>query len=153
QTTRQVEFYLAGNVEIREKTGTDNRLLRADEVYYDVSRNVAVALNADLEFKPRGNIPDPIHMKADELLQLSPTQFQVVRAEVFSSKLPSDPGLKLVVTQATLDEKQIPKRSLFGQPIVNRETGKTETEQQLLFHGDNAFVKIDDVPVFYLPFV
>src|SRR5262249_27747332 len=74
-TTREVEFYLAGNVEIRSKSTREEHTLRADEVYYDVGRNVAVAYQADLEFKqPR--MPDPVHMRADELLQLSPTLFK-----------------------------------------------------------------------------
>src|SRR5207249_1560935 len=57
-STRETEFYLAGNVEIRQVSGKDARTLRADEVYYDVGRNVAVAMNGDLEFR-QPNIPDP----------------------------------------------------------------------------------------------
>src|SRR5262249_53241141 len=56
QTSRDLEFYLAGNVEIRQQDQQGTRTLRADEVYYDVSRNVAVAMRADLEFK-QPNVP------------------------------------------------------------------------------------------------
>src|SRR5262249_21256739 len=40
---RDLEFYLAGNVEIRQEapTAREKKTLRADEVYYDVNRNVA----------------------------------------------------------------------------------------------------------------
>src|SRR5262249_51102619 len=51
ETGKSLEFYLAGNVEIRQQTDKENRLLRADEVYYNVARNVAYALRADLELK------------------------------------------------------------------------------------------------------
>src|SRR5262249_17757593 len=65
---------------------------RCAEVYYDVSRNVALALNGDLEIKQPG-FPDPIHFRGVEIRQLAPNQFQADNAQIFSSKLPSDPGL------------------------------------------------------------
>ena len=46
-------------------------------MYYDVGRNVAVAHHADLEFKQPG-LPDPVHLRSDELLQLSPTEFKAI---------------------------------------------------------------------------
>src|SRR5262249_13060009 len=68
QTPREQEFYLSGNVQIRQLTPTEKRLLSADEVYYDVNRNVAVAISGDLEMN-RNNVPYPIHFRADELYQ------------------------------------------------------------------------------------
>ena len=67
---RRLAFFLAGNVEIREQqvlpTGPPvSRIVRADQVYYDVSRSVAIAVRADMEFKQPG-VPDPIHFRADE---------------------------------------------------------------------------------------
>jgi hypothetical protein len=154
--SRQLEFYLSGNVEIRERTGPpghqETRILRANEVYYDVSRNVALAYQADLEFKQPG-LPDPMHLRAQEVQMLSPFNFRAVHAEIFSSRLPSDPGLKIVVTDATLDEKRVPKRSIFGIQFLNRLTGQPETEEQRIFHGDNAVIRAEDYPIFYLPFV
>ena len=46
QTSRDLEFYLSGNVEIRQQNVKDARILRADEIYYDVNRNAAIALHA-----------------------------------------------------------------------------------------------------------
>src|SRR5262249_25524338 len=43
QTTRSLAVYLSGNVEVRNQSDKEVRGLRADEVYYDVGRNVAVA--------------------------------------------------------------------------------------------------------------
>jgi hypothetical protein len=149
---RESEFYLAGNVEIRQQSHGEARTLRADEVYYDVARNVAVAMHADLEFQRKG-LPDPIHLKAEELLQLSPNQYRALNAETFSSRLPSDPGLKVYVTEATIDRSQIPKRSIFGRQVVDRRTGQPETVEQDLFRGRNVFIEVEDVPIFYLPFL
>jgi hypothetical protein len=151
-TTRDLEVYLAGNVEIRERNGPENRTIRADEVYYDVSRSVAVAYRADLEFKQPG-LPEPVHVRGDEVFQLSPTQFKMTRAAVFSSRLPSDPGLTIEVAEGTLEEKRVPKKTIFGFQFVDRRTGLPETEQQRLFHGDDVLVKVEDVPIFYLPFI
>jgi hypothetical protein len=152
KTSRDLEFYLAGNVEIRQQNGPESRTLRAEEVYYDVGHNVAVALQADLEFK-QPQIPDPMHLHADELLQLSPNKFEAIRAALSASKLPSDPGLTVNVATATLEDKQVPKRSIFGRQVISRTTGQPETEPQRLFHGDDVVVRIEDVPVFYFPFL
>jgi hypothetical protein len=151
-TTREIEFYLAGDVVIRERTGKDDRTLRADEVYYDVHRNVAVARNANAEFRQKG-VPDPIHFRADEMLKLSENEFKGYRAEIFASKLPSDPSLKIYVKEATLENKTIPKRSIFGRQYVNRQTGQPETEVERLVRAESVFLEVEDIPVFYLPFV
>jgi hypothetical protein len=152
QTTRDQEFYLAGNVEIRQQDKQGTRTLRADEVYYDVGRNLAVAMQADLEFR-QPNIAEPIHLRAEELLQLSPNLFQGVKIQLYSSRLPSDPGLTIQVADGTLEDKIIPKRSIFGIQVINRQTGQPVTEEERLFTGLNAFLRLDEVPVAYLPYL
>ena len=154
---RQLEFYLSGNVEIREQHNVPNkppesRILRADEVYYDISRSVAIAVRADLEFK-EPTMPDPVHFKADELLRLSPTQWQVLRGEVFSSKLASDPGFKIYFARATLEDKHVPKKNIFDVVVRNRRTGEPEIELQRRFRAEEVFFELEEVPVFYLPFL
>jgi len=152
ETTNQIEFYLEGNVEFREQLGPEYRTLKADQFYYDVGRNVGVAMNADLEFREK-NVPDPIHLRAQELDRISPTLFKAIKADVFSSKLPSDPGLQITVADATVEDKPIPKRSIFGFQIFNRETGEPETRLQRLFDGRNVVLELEDIPVLWLPFV
>ncbi len=153
QNTQDGEFYLAGNVEIRERTLVETRALRADEVYYDVGRSVAVARHADLELQQTrpGAPPYPIHFRADEILQLSANEFKGYRAEVFSSSLPSDPGLKVYLQEADLETKVVPRRSIFGRQYINRITGQPETETQRLIHARNVFLEVEDVPIFYSP--
>jgi hypothetical protein len=151
-TGREMEFYLAGNVEIREHSGKEERTLRADEVYYDVSRNVALALSADVEWRQPG-VPDMIHFTADEMQQLSPTVFRAIKGSFFSSKLPSDPGLKVVFAEATLEEKKRFRRTIFGREVVNVQSDQPALEVQKLVRADDIFLRIEDVPVFYLPFL
>src|SRR5262249_28908011 len=119
-TTKELEFYLPGNAEIRQQTRpTDSRILRAEGGDHDVPRNVAVGVSADLEMR-RPGLPDPIHIKADEILQLSPTLYEATRAEIFASRLPSDPGLKVYMSQATVEEQRRARRSIFGREVVSR---------------------------------
>jgi hypothetical protein len=151
RTGRELEFYMAGHVEVRQRNGPQEHLLRANEVYYDVGRQVAVAMQANIEFRQKG-IPDPIHLKAEELLQLSPAKFQAMRAEIFSSRLPSDPGLKIYVADTTVEEKKVPKRSIFG-PVFNSKTGEQELQDQRLFQSRNIFLELQDIPVLYFPYL
>jgi hypothetical protein len=59
----------------------------------------------------------------------------------------------VVVAKSTLEMKDIPKRTIFGNLFVSRRTGEPEVEHQRLFHGTDVFLRIEDIPVFYLPFV
>src|SRR5689334_14218261 len=67
ETSQHIELYLAGNVELRtEKTDGkakgEKQTLRCKQMYYDVERNVAIALEGDLETK-QNKIPEPVHVK------------------------------------------------------------------------------------------
>jgi len=149
------ELYLAGNVQLRRSGGAnakDEQTLKAEQLYYDVRRHVAVAVQADLELR-RPGMAQPIFMRADELYQLSTTQFEANRAQIFSSKLPSDPGLKIVVAHATVNQQTYERRGLFGQPIVNRTTGQPQAVNETIVHGDNVVLQVENVPIFYLPVV
>jgi hypothetical protein len=160
--TREVEFYLAGHVELRSAgqsapgsvaaKAAEERILRAEQVYYDVQRNVAVAVEADIQFR-RPGLADDIHLTAEELIQVSQNKFEAVRAHVFASRLPSDPGLQVVFAHATVEDTKLVRRGLFGQAITNRQTGEPETYVERLVRGENAQLQFEGVPVFYLPVV
>lgn len=160
-SNQEIEFYLSGNVEIRSQDAKQTHTLRADEVYYDVNRNAAVAYQADLEFSfaPRAGskviLEDPVHLRADEMLQISPDLFEANRAEVFSSRLPSDPGLKVYVRKGRLEQKQVTKRMFLGlgPPVRDPVTGQPQVETKRIFKGNHVFAKLEDIPVFYLPYI
>ncbi len=152
QSTNELEFYLSGNVEIRETDGPNLRILRADEVYYDINHNVAVALSATLQLKQTGLIDD-IYIKADELLELAPKKYQVNRSEIFSSKLPSDPGLLVYFADAVIEDKTSPKFSIFGLPVFDRKTGQQIQQTQTLVEAHDAYFELQKVPFFYLPYI
>lgn len=152
ESSRESEFYLSGNVVLRAGIGKEERTLRADELYYDVSRNVAVAISAVVEFRDK-MVPEPLFFKADEVFQLGPSEFRAVGAEVFSSRLPSDPGLKLVLGEARITQRRIPRRSIFGRQFIDPVTGEPEETTERFFQGEDVRVKVADIPVFYTGFI
>ncbi|MCS7047589.1 MAG: hypothetical protein NZO58_14625, partial [Gemmataceae bacterium] len=154
--TNSLEFYLAGNVEIRTQTtskdGPNTETLRADEVYYDVGRNVAIALKSDLEIR-KPKLPYPIHVQAEEFFRLNASLYQAQQTQVFSTILPSDPGLKIEIRQTTIEERQGPKKTIFGQAITRQGSGEAIENKEHYFTGRDMVVRVEGVPVFYFPYL
>src|SRR5262249_42863095 len=110
---------------------------------------VAIALKADLEVCAPTS-PDALHFTGVEVQQLSPTQFRAIKADLFNSKLPSDPGLDVFFSEATLEEQKIPRRTIFGTPVFDVH-GQQEIESRSMVDGRNVFFNFEGVPFFYLP--
>jgi len=149
-SSSEQEFFLSGDVQIRNRTGPQERILRAEQVYYDVRRNVAVARNADLELKDP-KLPERLHLQAEELHQLGPKKFEADNAAVSASRMPSDPGLKVLLSHATLEDREYERRTLFGIPLYDPVTGAPQKGSEKLVRGENAVLQLEGVPVFYLP--
>ena len=94
---------------------TVQQILRADQVYYDAERNRAIAMTADLELAA-ANLPDSIHLKGNEIWRLGVDEWRIRGAETASSKLPTDPGLKLTANDVSLVTQQVILRNAFGMP-------------------------------------
>src|SRR5262249_168167 len=147
-----LEFYMSGNVEIRNEAKKETQIIRADEVYYDVSRNVAVALRGELEIHQQ-KLPYPMHIQSDMIIQVNPKLFKATKTVLFASSLPSDPGLKVVVSESSLEELDAPRRNIFGFPFIDQATGEPIKEPQRIFRGTNLLLKLEDIPIFYFPYV
>jgi hypothetical protein len=152
QPSNDLEFYLSGNVELRQRVGKDARTIKADELYYDVKRNVALAYRVEMSFRPP-RLNENVGLRAPELRQLDATHFEAFDAEVFASKLPSDPGLKVYVQRVELEERVVPKLSLLGQPLYDRKTGAPLQDHISWTQAYNAWFEVEDVPFFYSPYV
>ena len=153
----KVELYLCGNVVVRRFTAGEgvngrfvNQILRAKEVYYDVSRNRAVALDADIELRVQG-VPDPLHLQGLEVFQYSPNEIEAVKADVFSSKRPSEPGLRVSSDTSTLVRGGGPRTNFLGFQYRDLLTGQPVTENQQTLNSRNVRVKVFQTPVFWLP--
>ncbi len=152
ETTKSPEFYLSGNVEIRNQSKTDEETIRADEVYYDVSRNVAIALRADLEIR-KADVPNPIHFRSEELQQLNAKLFLAKQVIVYSTILPSDPGLVIQVREAQIEEFSTIKKSIFGTTMIDSKTGQPVEYKQHIFTGTSDVIRLEGVPIFYTPYL
>ncbi len=145
------EVYLAGHVELRSRTDKSVSTLRADEVYYDFRRSVAVARKADFEMVlPK--VPTPIHFMTDELKQTSATVREARQASIFSTFLPSDPGLKVDISNMTIEDSKKDRSYLYGLWIPYDLEGKRIVDTDHYVTGNNMFVALEGVPVFYFPY-
>jgi hypothetical protein len=155
----ELEFYMAGHVILRSRLNPRERsVLEADELYYDARRNVAIALRSRLELRTErlssnrsARIDEPIILTAPELQRTGPDTFEVSSAEIFSSKLPSDPGLKLLVDKATLTNRERP-RTFFGQPVLDKQ-GKPVVIQESIVEAKNVVAELEGIPFFYTPYL
>ncbi len=102
------EFYLSGNVELRNQSPKEARLIRADEVYYNTARNVSIALNAKMEIREVG-VADPVHINSPEIDQLNAELYKLKETDLNASKLPSDPGIKVTFTTSQVETVTVPR--------------------------------------------
>ena len=167
-TSREIEIYLSGNVEVRLKgnpksptTGVPDprkpeqmqNTMRANEVYYDVKNNKAVALDAELEFT-LPYVPDPVIVRAGELQQLEVDQYRVFRGEMFSSRTPGDPGLKVSLSEATIEDREVPGQD-FLSFLIPESMRRNKPEDKIThkyIKGKDSVVRIGDIPVFWSPY-
>ncbi len=155
-TSNDLEVYLSGHVLVRQapivNPKKEQRTISANEVYYDVNRNVAVALDARLELK-QPLLNDPIIATAREIRQTSVNTFEIYRSLVFSSKLPSDPGFTSSMRDGVIEDVTVPMKNLFGNPVLDRKTGQPVMLRETLLTGNNTFFELEQVPFFWLPHV
>ena len=148
----EVELFLTGNVVVRAESaaGVGSQTLRADQVYYDVERSRAVALTADLEMNPP-NVPDGVHLRGKEVRRLDRENWEVLGSDTYSSKLPSDPGLRLDAKRILYSEQKVIKKNIFGIPYRDIRTGETIEGYERIITGRNAYVRLGELPVFWIP--
>lgn len=158
----EVEIYLAGNVVVRTVSRTPvpllgrreplTQTLYADQVYYDVERNRAIALDADLELSAP-SLKDAIHFRGQEVWRLGLDDWQVRNADLYSSKLPADPGLKLSSPDVTLNQRRVIRRNIFGLPYRDIFTGERIVDTEQIVTARNSRLEIWDVPVAWFPYL
>lgn len=150
----ETELYLRGNVTIRtistDDTGvkTSEQTLRADEIYYDVGSDRAIAMCADIEIKSVG-FPDAFHLRGRELWKLGPNEIRSFGADTYSSKLPASPGVKFSAREATLIQRQTIRRNIFGIPYRGRD-GQVEYGYERILTSQGVRTRIYDFPISYL---
>jgi hypothetical protein len=150
---RGMEFYLSGNVTIRSFFNKTDKVIHCSEAYYDAARNVALALDADLEVR-EPKLAQHLHVQTRELQQWSEVLFKMPNGgSTNASQLPYGPGLELSTSEAQLEIKKVLKKSIFGVQVFNPKTGQPEYEEQQIFTGWNVIPYLEGIPIFYFPYL
>ena len=59
----------------------------------------------------------------------------------------------MYTADAVIEDKTSPKFSIFGSPVLNRETGRQEEKTQTLVEARDVFFELQGVPFFYSPYL
>lgn len=141
-----LEIYMEGNIEFRQ----GERVIYADRMYYDVSNQIGIVLNAEL-FTPVPNYEGLVRLRADVLQQIGESRFFAQNAFITSSLLGA-PTYRLQTAGAYFEDFQRPVIDpLTGLPAVNAETGEPAVAHERLVTAQNNFIFLGDVPIFYWP--
>ncbi|MGL6075215.1 MAG: hypothetical protein ACRC8S_13735 [Fimbriiglobus sp.] len=152
----EVEMYLTGEVVIRQFTvdpaGKRNidQVMQAQEVYYDVPKNRAVALNSHMQFRVDG-LPNPIHLYSPTVNQLGPNEFQALEPRINGSRRPSDPGIQYTARESVFTREKKQRTNIFGIPYRNVLTGEEEFGYEQVLTSYNVKPRFFDTPFFWLP--
>ncbi|MFN6049571.1 MAG: hypothetical protein ACK47R_01950, partial [Planctomycetia bacterium] len=57
------------------------------------------------------------------------------------------------MAEATIEERVVPKFSIFGKRFVDRTTGEELDQKESYVRGKNMFIELENLPVFYLPYL
>ena len=118
-----------------------------------MGRNVAIALRSKLEVRDP-KLLHPMYFEADELFRLNERLYKSNQVQVYSTILPSDPGLRLEVREATLEDRDIPKRGIFGFAQYDPATGAPlDRKAEVLHRPGHGAPRLEDVPIFYFPYL
>ncbi|HEX3313332.1 MAG TPA: hypothetical protein VHR72_00520, partial [Gemmataceae bacterium] len=112
---------------------------------------VAIANKADLEIK-QAKMPDALHVKSAQILQLNSKIFTADKAEIAASRLPSDPALIVYLQHTVIEERDVLQKTIWGTQIYDKD-GTPKTEKLHDLKGENLFVDVEGIPVFYFPYL
>ncbi len=144
---RPLEIYMEGNVVFRQ----GERIIHAQRMYYDVRRQAGIVLSAEV-LTPIPKFEGLLKLRAEVLQQLGPDQFLAQNASLTSSRF-GVPGYELRSGLMTYDDVQHPRiNPLSGAPEVDP-TGGPIIDHQKLATSRNNFLYVEQVPVFYWPFL
>jgi hypothetical protein len=152
------EIYMEGNIIIRQGDPNNGLLMReahAEYATFDARDNKALLLNAELKtYLP--SIQGTIRVWAERIRQIGPNTFHAVHAWATPSPF-GKPGYRAQSTDVFLEDR-VREPGIFGpdmnEPqLVNPATGEPEPETQTWITSLNNVFFIEDVPVFYVPYV
>ncbi|MEX0676181.1 MAG: hypothetical protein WD063_03855 [Pirellulales bacterium] len=144
---RPLEIYMEGNVVFRQ----GERTIHAQRMYYDVNRQTGIVLGAEV-LTPVENFEGLLKLRADVVQQIGRDRFVAQNASITSSRL-GIPTYELRSGLMAFDDIQHPRINPFTQLPVVDATGAAVIDHQRLATSRNNVVYINQVPVFYWPFL
>lgn len=152
------EAYLEGNVYIRQ--GNPRSVLRSEtvtlsgkQVYFNVNTNQALVLDGAIEtFDDQYKMP--LFMRSQQIRQLSPTKFYAEKSAITTSVYRGTPGYAFTSSDAYFEEiKERIKNPFTRQEVIDPDTGQPMERKRHFATMYNNFLRIDEIPVFYWPYL
>ncbi len=141
-----LEFYMEGNIVFRQ----GDRIIYADRMYYNVSQEYGVVLNAEV-ITPVPETQGIVRLKADVLQQVDRQNFQAYGAAVTSSRL-GVPRYWFQSQQVSFqDNQRTAIDPITGQLALDPTTGEPAIDHDMLATSRNNFVYVGGFPIFYWP--
>jgi hypothetical protein len=148
------DVYLEGNVVIFQGDPNNPQLMRkiqAKSATFDAREKKGLLMQAELEaYLP--SMKGTIRIWGERIRQLGPNTFHGKGVWITPSPF-GKPGYRMQATDAFLEQRF--RSSTFGgeEPAVDPSTGNPESETQNWITSLNNVFFIEDVPVFYLPYL
>lgn len=144
---RPLELYMEGNVVFRQ----GERTIYAQRMYYDVRRETGIVLSTEM-LTPVQSFEGMVKLRADVVQITGRDHFIAQNASVTSSRF-GVPGYELRSGLMSYDDVQHPRINPFtGTPVVD-DAGSPVVDHQKLATSRNNVIYIEQVPVFYWPFM
>jgi hypothetical protein len=144
---RPLEIYMEGNVVFRQ----GERTIYAQRMYYDVRRETGIVLAAEM-LTPVESYEGLLKLRADVVQMIGRDRFIAQNASLTSSRF-GIPGYELRAGLMSYDDVQQPRINPFtGVPEVDA-TGSPIIDHQKLATSRNNRILIEQIPVFYWPFM
>ena len=146
-----LEIYMEGNIVFRQ----GERIVYADRMFYDVRRQIGTILGAEL-ITPLPAFDGQqyeglVRLRAAAVRQLDSTRFVAQNGLVTTSRL-EEPSYHFAADTLTFQNIQRPAIDpVTGMPIINPFTQQPVIDQQSLVEGQNNYLYVAGVPVFYWP--
>ncbi len=143
-----LEMYLEGNIVFRQ----GERVIYANRMYYDIRNQVGLVLDAEM-LTPVPNYEGLLRLRAKAIQQNGESHFFAEEGYFTSSRL-GRPGYRLEVGAIEYEDYQHPRfNPITGAPVIDPIKGTQVVDHQQRLTGENGFLYIKDIPVFYWPWV
>ncbi len=141
-----LEIYMEGNIVFRQ----GQRVIYADQMYYDVPNNVGTVLRGEM-LTPAPKYQGLVRLKAEVVQQLGRDRFFAQNGFITSSRM-GQPGYRIQAGEIDFEDLQFPAVEPFtGRPVLDPATGEQAVAHEQLVTARNNLLYVGPLPVFYWP--